>query len=197
MLHTILFGFLAAFLVSRILLRRRFMRYAFGGGCGRGGWGHMHRHWHGGGGRWGGWRGGPAFFYGGRPYFPGGPGGPGGPGRWDEGDDDDAPSIDLGSPGRFERALGELELSERQRLEVDESLARLRESLGGRDLGTWRGIVAALHVVAAADFDRARAEAATGHVSGTLRKEIVDGLEHFHNVLTAEQREKLSLLTRA
>ena len=197
MLHTILFGLIGAAIFSRIVFRRRLMRYAYGG-CGAGhfggGWGgprgprhwhHMHRHFRG------------AFHPG---HGPGqGPGlGRGGFGQgwgWDDGGGQPAPSDPRGVGQDLGRALGELDLSERQRTEVDESLTRLRESVGG-ELDSWPGLPAVLALVAASDFDRARVEAAASHVSGALRQEIVDGLEHFHNVLTTEQREKLARIAR-
>lgn len=199
MFHMILFGLITSAIVSRILFRRRLMRYAWASGCGPGfvafapPW-HVRRHFHGHGG-FGGFGGyGPRFrhaFRGG--YGPWGFPGPG-YGGWD-GDpiDEVRPTPD---PARLDKALGELDLSDRQREEIDESLTRLRESVGG-ELGTWRPLPDALTVVAAAEFDRARAEVVAAHTSGALRKEIVDGLEHFHNVLTVEQREKLGRLASA
>lgn len=195
MFHAILIGLLGAAIFSRVLFRRRMMRYAYGGGCPAGGYHGFHRHAHRHFGPFGG-----AWF---RGSYRGGPGGGfawrgfGGPMGWaEEGHFGDvAPPVPV-DPARLDRALGELELNERQRAEIDESLVRLRESLGG-ELGAWQNLPAALEAVAAPEFDRARAEAAASHVSGGLRKEIVDGLEHFHNVLTAEQREKLLRIARS
>ena len=96
----------------------------------------------------------------------------------------------------FERAgrsfnLGELvrdlELNARQQEEAQPVLTQLREQLGGSQLRL-RGALAA---VAAEGFDRARAESVVTDVAPEVRLQLLEGLEHLHDILIPEQREVL------
>jgi Spy/CpxP family protein refolding chaperone len=49
----------------------------------------------------------------------------------------------------------------------------------------------ALAAAAAEPFDKARAQASLAGIEPDPAKNAVDALEHFHNILTPEQRDKL------
>jgi hypothetical protein len=91
-------------------------------------------------------------------------------------------------------ALAEaLELNPRQREDVDEVFARLRSQFSDR-VEPGAPLLAILEAVAADPFDAASAEAALATGPGPLgarEKELLDGVEHVHNILTPEQRDKL------
>ena len=92
---------------------------------------------------------------------------------------------------RVARLARDLELNARQNDEVQEVFAMIRETLGAR-FEEWGDLDLALAAIAVEPFDRARAEAAFGAVSDPARKkELVDGIEHIHNILTPEQRARL------
>ena len=165
------FGLLFGAFIARRLFARRFGHRFHGfGGLGGGPHGRAHFMRHGG-------------------AVPPGSG-PGGSSWRGFGDDGSGWGRPVADPARLDRALSALDLSDRQKQEVDEALLPLRESVAG-DL-VRLDVPALLAAVAAADFDAARAQASLPHVSGGLRKSVTDGLEHFHNVLTAEQREQLA-----
>lgn len=96
--------------------------------------------------------------------------------------------------------MNELELNQRQREEVKEVFSKIKESFIASRGGRVANIEAILGSVAGENFDRAKAESAIageGEKLAALRKEIIDGFEHVHNILTPEQREKLrSVLSR-
>jgi hypothetical protein len=109
--------------------------------------------------------------------------------RW--GDAGAPAPVALTASQRVADLLGKLELNARQKADADEAWAAVRDSLGAR-FDAWQHVDAIFAAVVAPAFDRARVEAALDHVpEPERRKELVDGLEHLHNILTAEQRSKL------
>lgn len=88
-------------------------------------------------------------------------------------------------------ALRGLGLNDRQKQDAREVLAKIKECIAEERARTFDDLIGA---VAGESFDRARAEAAIAvepRVPEGARKEILDGLEHLHNILTAEQRTHL------
>jgi hypothetical protein len=84
---------------------------------------------------------------------------------------------------------GALDLNERQRQEAAEVFTALRNA------GV-ANVEALLDTAAADRFDGARAEAELATAPADLKKEVLDGLEHLHNILTAEQRDRLRGVVR-
>ncbi len=84
---------------------------------------------------------------------------------------------------------GQLELNARQQEDAAELFARLRGAFGDR-VRPGERLAAVLEVIAAEPFD---ADAAAEALGGR-DKETLDAAEHVHNILTAEQREKLRAL---
>ena len=93
-----------------------------------------------------------------------------------------------GTPERLHKLLPVLELNERQKEEAREAFGDVQQALGP-GWQNWSGLDEALAAVAAEPFDAARARAAVGGVEQA--KLAVDALEHIHNILTPEQRDKL------
>jgi Spy/CpxP family protein refolding chaperone len=183
---SVLLGVLAGVAVGKLVLhrRRRWMtRHGGGGGCG-GGHGRFRR----GGGE------GDAHAVGGEGAAPD-EGGRGFAFRWFQrrargawGQAPEARSINLGE------VLGELELNGRQKDEAEEVFDTIRGALGGRRFTRWDALGAVLGAVGSEPFDRAAVELAVdaeGQALAGLKKEVVDGVEHLHDILTAEQRAKL------
>ncbi len=80
-----------------------------------------------------------------------------------------------------------LDLNKRQQEEAQPILDRLVERTGK----SGPRLTAALSAVAAERFDRAQAERIFTDAPPEAGRELVDGLEHFHNILIPEQREHL------
>ena len=102
------------------------------------------------------------------------------------------------APGREPVKLGEvlaaLELNQRQKEESDEVFATIRDALGGRRFTRWESLGEVLEAIGSEPFDRAQVELAVdaeGKALAGLKKEIVDGVEHLHDILTPEQRATL------
>jgi hypothetical protein len=167
--HPILWGLLAAFVVTRIIFRARMRRaYGYGGGCGRfarfghgpiilGGLdapaGHAHfgrwaRRWH----RW----------HGARPQ--------------DRQGSDTRVPVDV---------RGALELNARQQELFDDVVGKAKAAV---DVGA---LAEALAAVGREPFDRAMVEAIVHKV------ELVDDFEQLHHSLTPEQRAQLRDVTAA
>ncbi len=72
---------------------------------------------------------------------------------------------------------------------------RIREAAKQQGFGNLRDKLSVLlGAVGGETFDRAKVEAAVGAEGDklqALKKEILDGIEHVHNILTPEQREQL------
>jgi hypothetical protein len=95
----------------------------------------------------------------------------------------DVPGVKLGD------LAGKLELNARQKEEATEVFARLAGAFGDRvEPGT--RLNAVLEAISAEPFDAITAADALG----TPDKDLLDGIEHIHNILTPEQREKLRAL---
>ena len=85
------------------------------------------------------------------------------------------------------RLLGTLELNDRQREETAELLTKLTGA--GVRGDRLRAVLAS---AGAETFEPILAEEALGFADlGARAKEVLDGVEHLHNILTPEQREKL------
>ncbi len=139
-----------------------------GHGCGRGGRRFMYYRWNGGGHAGGGWH------------------GRGG----GEGHDDGAWGIRGGARPAAKpiaEVLRSLELNDRQRQEAAPVLALAQEWIGA----SGPRIEAALLAVASERFEPVLVEALLDGSPEQVRREIVDGLEHLHTILIAEQREQL------
>ncbi|HEY2745209.1 MAG TPA: hypothetical protein VGL86_11320 [Polyangia bacterium] len=172
--HPVLYGLLAAFIVSRVIrfrMRRRW-RHAYGyggGGCG-GRFGFRRRgpidlgapdveprsgrRW----GRWQRW------------------------GRWHE----DARATDGAVKAAAPRDVaGSLELNQRQRELFDEVVTQAKDKLAAAELAE------ALSIIAREPFEREAVEFLVG------KGELADDLEHLHFSLTAEQRQKLRSVASA
>ena len=167
MAHPVLFGLLGAFVVSRLIMRRRW-RHAHGyGGCGRrfrggpmvlGGldeerrhfppWGRAARRWR----RWQRWQ--------------------------DEGSAEAkaTPTVDV---------AGSLELNQRQREIFDEVVVKAKTKLAAPELAE------AFSILGREPFEREAVEFLVG------KGELADDLEHLHFSLTAEQRAKLRTVASA
>ncbi len=89
-----------------------------------------------------------------------------------------APAVQLAT------LIGSLELNARQKEEFDEVLATVRNAVGVEKIDAWPGLGKALRVAGTEPFDRAEL--------AELPEDAVDGLEHLHNILTPEQRERLA-----
>ena len=114
----------------------------------------------------------------------------GGWGRWRRArfDAPPPPVVELDTQKALDKLLGPLELSQRQAEEAREAFADVAQALGTR-WSNWSGLEEALNAVAAEPFDQARAQAAIG--ASEQAKLAVDALEHVHNILTPEQRDRL------
>ncbi len=95
------------------------------------------------------------------------------------------PAAATGRP--LEELVRGLDLSTRQQQEATPILGLAREHLGG----SGPRLEGALAAVAGERFDRARAEEALADSPPEVRRELLDGLEHLHNILIPEQREHL------
>ena len=100
----------------------------------------------------------------------------------------DATPAPAGTPERLHKLLPLLELNDRQKEEAREAFADVQQALGPV-WQTWPGLEEALAAVAAEPFDAARAKVAVGAVEQA--KLATDALEHIHNILTPEQRDRL------
>jgi Spy/CpxP family protein refolding chaperone len=100
------------------------------------------------------------------------------------------PPAAVSSPERLHQILPQLELNDRQKEEAREAFADVAMALGNA-WQTWSGLDEALAAVAAEPFDKARAQAVLTGVAAEPARLIVDALEHVHNILTPEQRERL------
>lgn len=85
------------------------------------------------------------------------------------------------------QVLKSLELNQRQQEEALPVLTLLQEVAGS----TGPRVEAALLAVAAARFEPQLVEGILADVPPGPRRELVDGLEHLHNILIPEQRETL------
>jgi Spy/CpxP family protein refolding chaperone len=100
----------------------------------------------------------------------------------------------FGGPATWHRiiaALRGLDLNQRQKEDARDVLGKIRESIAAERARTLDDLLGA---VGGDGFDRAKAEAALArepHLPEGARKEILDGLEHLHNILTPEQRAHL------
>ena len=193
MAHPVLFGLLAAFIVSRIVFRAR-MRRRFGG-YGRRGWGggcgrfmrHLHDHHH----RHHGRRGdGPIDL-----------GAPDADGdgrfsrgwargrwqRWGRWQDDSAGAAPVRAPEppKVDAVAGSLELNQRQREIFEEVVVKAKDKLAAAELAE------ALSLIAREPFERDAVEFLVG------KGELADDLEHLHFSLTPEQRSKLRTVASA
>jgi hypothetical protein len=104
-----------------------------------------------------------------------------------------APPPPVDTARTLDKLLAPLELNERQAEEAREAFADVAQVLGPR-YPQWNGLEEALAAVAAEPFDRARAQASLAGVEPDPAKNAVDALEHVHNILTPEQRDKLDQL---
>ncbi len=102
------------------------------------------------------------------------------------------PVVEVDAPRRLASLLAPLELNQRQAEETREAFADVAQALG-TGWRSWGGLDEALAAVADERFDRAGAAAALGAVDEQAAKSALDALEHVHNILTPEQREKLSI----
>lgn len=168
MCHSLFLGLVLGFLASRVFIGMRRLRAMRGADCGGGRGGHGCGGWH-------------------RHAFRGGlfSGFSGQGGQADF-------FSRFTSPGKtIEELAGALDLNARQQQEAAPVLTRLREHLGARG----PHIEAALSVVAADRFDRQRLQDLLAHPSLVVppeaARELLDGLEHLHNILIQEQREAL------
>jgi hypothetical protein len=175
MSHPILFGVVAALIVSRLMFRLRMRRYygrrACGGGCGS--WRH----------------GGPVDL-----------GAPDGFDAWDRHGRHHRQFARWARRWRREEAfapatppvatrtvdvVGALELNQRQREIYDEVIVSAKTRLAAPELAE------ALSILAREPFDRPALEFLVG------KSELADDFEHLHHSLTAEQRAKLRDVTTA
>jgi hypothetical protein len=169
MAHPVLFGLLGAFIVSRLVLRRRWRHAHAHGGCGRfrGGpidlgapdvgprfppWGRAARRWR----RWQ---------------------------RWQEGPNDARGGVNAATAPVD--VAGSLELNQRQREIFDEAMFKAKTKMAAPELAE------ALAIVGREPFDRAAVEFLVG------KGELADDLEHLHFSLTPEQRGKLRSVASA
>jgi hypothetical protein len=163
-MSSVVLGVLAGVAVGKLIQRgRRRWMWARRHGVGHGGAG-------GGEERWGGWRG-----WRNRRNFGGGEQAP-------------APTVKLSE------VLGALELNQRQKEEADGVFDTIRTALGGRRFTRWESLGEVLGAIGSEPFDRAAVELAVdaeGRALAGLKKEIVDGVEHLHDILTVEQRGTL------
>jgi hypothetical protein len=95
--------------------------------------------------------------------------------------------VDGDNARRVVELLGQLELNDRQRDEATSAFDGLKRTLGER-FAAWGGLDVVLAAIAGATFDRAGVEAALGGAP----KELLDDLEHVHNILTPEQRSRIA-----
>ena len=110
-------------------------------------------------------------------------------GRWRRRFDAPPPAAGVATtPERLHKLLPLLELNDRQKEEAREAFGDVAQALGP-SWTAWTGLEEALAAVAAEPFDQARAKAALGPLE--QQKPALDALEHVHNILTPEQRDKL------
>ncbi len=87
-------------------------------------------------------------------------------------------------------ALAEsLELNQRQREDVDDLFARLKDTFSDR-VAAGSPLVEILRAIAEEPYDAAAVEAA--FLGAPQAKGLIDEIEHVHNILTSEQRQKLA-----
>jgi len=96
------------------------------------------------------------------------------------------------TPQRLHSLLGPMELNQRQMEEAREAFADVAKALGA-GWTRWSGLDEALAAIAAEPFDKARAQAALTGIEGEPARLALDALEHVHNILTPEQRERLDV----
>ena len=169
MVHPILFGVLAGVFAAKFIARRR--RHLSGGGCGHFGARFDAERWEPGGRGFGGHarRG----FWGRRKEAGGGI------------------ARVVSTSERIASVRADLELNKRQNEEFGEVIERIREVLGAA-FERWPADEA-LSVVGSDSFEVDRARAVFAAVADpALEKELVDGLEHLHTILTPEQRDRLA-----
>lgn len=106
----------------------------------------------------------------------------------------ESPMVGRDAGQRVIEALSKLELNQRQAEESRDVFARIAQVLGA-DYRNWARVDLAFSAAAGGEFDREAAAAAL-EVPGALGQELVDGLEHFHTILTSEQRAKLAEVIR-
>jgi hypothetical protein len=108
--------------------------------------------------------------------------------RWREVAPQRAPAA-VDAPRRVAEVLGKLELSQRQSEEAEEVFAAIGQALGDQ-YKRWAEVDMALGSAGGVEFDRQSADASLP-LPAAQRRELVDGLEHLHTILTGEQRERL------
>ena len=101
------------------------------------------------------------------------------------------PPVPADASQRVKTLLGRLELNQRQTEEANDAFGDISMALGA-GWQSWPGLDEALAAVAAEPFDKARAQAALGTLAPEPLKLALDALEHVHNILLPEQREKLA-----
>lgn len=103
------------------------------------------------------------------------------------GEADFGPSAGSAGARPINQVLKSLELNQRQQEEALPVLSLLQEVAGS----SGPRVEAALLAVAAARFEPQLVEGVLADVPPGPRRELVDGLEHLHNILIPEQRETL------
>src|SRR5262249_43065599 len=117
--------------------------------------------------------------------------GPGRFRRWGRrGEGAPPPPTPAGTPERLHKLLPLLELNDRQKEEAREAFADAQQARGPA-WQSWTGLDEPLAAAAAEPFDAARAKAAVGAQVGDQAKLALDALEHLHNILPPEQRDRL------
>jgi Spy/CpxP family protein refolding chaperone len=106
----------------------------------------------------------------------------------------------FGGPRRLFWMARSLGLDRHQREALWSIASRVRQSVGALRFGGLRGLDVIADVLSADAFDRARLDQLAteqGDAFAAARKEIVDGLEKIHAILTPEQRRRLRELLGA
>ncbi len=99
-----------------------------------------------------------------------------------------------GGPRRLFWMMRGLGLDRAQRDQVWQVAQKVRQAAGNLRFGRARGMDVLFDALTSEEFDRARVEAAANEQAdavAALRREIVEGVEKLHNVLTTEQRARL------